>query len=476
LPVPAAVAIIAQAATGLEYAHTKRDDKGRRLDLVHRDISPHNLFVTREGHVRVLDFGIAKSAYQQQRTQSGVLKGKLPYMAPEQARGMEVDGRADQFALGVILWECLTGRRLFARDDPFQTMNSLFHLEAPAPSSLVPGLSPELDRICLTALEKGRDDRFPTMRALADALRAWLRAVSHETEGTIITSALERVIPSKEDVAFYGFDPTTTSTSVRAPNAAGFENIEDEETVLRREEGTPSHSGINPSPVVGPTVLLHKPHAGSKEGAVVPAPTAATASISVTAPLAAAASRPASTAVLVAGGLGLALLFAVVLGIALAVFTGGDDVPPSPKAAAPPPATTEASARAPSSTVFGGRTPIEITFENVPADVVIEVNGAVLESPLLRTVASDDVRAIRALRAGREVWRYDAVFRESTGVVLPAIPGDSARSQRSSSEERPRSGSSSQMATMRAETGSTTAMETSDGRMRLGTDIQLTYP
>ena len=98
----AAAAIIAQAASALDYAHRLRDRSGAPVDLVHRDISPHNLFLTREGHVKVLDFGIAKSAYQQHRTESGVIKGKLPYMAPEQARGKDVDGRADQFSLGII--------------------------------------------------------------------------------------------------------------------------------------------------------------------------------------------------------------------------------------------------------------------------------------------------------------------------------------------------------------------------------------
>lgn len=218
VPPDAAAAIVAQAATGLDYAHRKADDRGRALALVHRDISPHNLFLTRDGHVRVLDFGVAKSSFQPHRTQSGVLKGKLAYMAPEQARGEDVDARADQFALGVILWEALTGTRLFSRDDPFQTMNALFYGEIPPPSKHVASVPAELDEIALRALSRDPSGRYPSCEALAGALRDLLRRNDARSESVLVASLLERAVPSTEDGEMYASDLTDSSQGIALPS------------------------------------------------------------------------------------------------------------------------------------------------------------------------------------------------------------------------------------------------------------------
>ncbi len=407
----AAAAIVAQAASGLEYAHKKRDDKGRRIDLVHRDISPHNLFLTRDGHVRVLDFGIAKSRYQQQQTQSGVLKGKLPYMAPEQARGKQVDGRTDEFALGVVLWEMLAGRRLFARDDPYQTLHSLFHMDIVPPSELDPAIPAELDAICLRALARDPDARFESCEDLANALRDWLRRASTEREPAVVSAALEQAIPSAEDASFYGFDPDSTATAVHLPEEDETSDIgtDPEMHEIFDRDGTPSRSGI------ARTVVHDVPTAIADEGAeATPHVVEATPHVfDAGAPPRAGLSRGTVTLVAVV----LLGFLAAGVGAAVAVFGAepeqAADVHPS---APPPPPPEPVPAPAPPAPAE-----IAIRFADVPPDVRLEVDGAALGGTTLDTFASDEVRRVRAFVRDREVWRYDGIFRRSTTVTLPEL-------------------------------------------------------
>jgi len=158
--------VLAQACEGLHHAHTLQDLDGTPTPVVHRDVSPQNLFVTVAGTVKVLDFGVSKIASDRNRTRTGVLKGKLPYMAPEQIEGTAVDARADIWALGVILWEALTGRRLFDRDSDFQIWKAI--TEEPIP----PTGHPALDRVLARAVARDREQRYPTALELARDLEA----------------------------------------------------------------------------------------------------------------------------------------------------------------------------------------------------------------------------------------------------------------------------------------------------------------
>ena len=174
LPLELAVRVILAAATGLAYAHAKKNESGQPLDLVHRDVSPQNILISYEGEVKLVDFGIAKALSQSSTTRPGVLKGKFAYMAPEQARGESVDQRADIYALGVVFWEALTGRRLFSGDNEAAILNQVLNPQVGPPSGLRPEISSELDALCLKCLAREPASRFASAQALCEELEAYL--------------------------------------------------------------------------------------------------------------------------------------------------------------------------------------------------------------------------------------------------------------------------------------------------------------
>ncbi len=168
-----AVLIARDVARGLAYAHGLADDKGRPLAIVHRDVSPANVMLSHMGAVKLLDFGIARitSELRLAVTRGRALRGKCPYLAPEQITNEgEADARSDIFALGAVLWEMLTGRRLFVGSSDFEVLASVLNRDLPPPSSMVPGLPAEVDEIVLHALARDPDQRFASAGALAEAL------------------------------------------------------------------------------------------------------------------------------------------------------------------------------------------------------------------------------------------------------------------------------------------------------------------
>jgi len=162
--------LISQAAHGLAYAHTLTDGDGRPLGVVHRDVSPQNVLLSFEGGVKMIDFGVARAFGRVAHTSPGGLKGKIDYMSPEQASAEEVDHRADVFALGVVLWEALTGRRLFRRETELATMRAIVDDPIPHPAEIANGIPQELDAIVMRALRKRKDARFASASEMAIAL------------------------------------------------------------------------------------------------------------------------------------------------------------------------------------------------------------------------------------------------------------------------------------------------------------------
>ncbi|HVY45681.1 MAG TPA: serine/threonine-protein kinase, partial [Minicystis sp.] len=169
-----AARICSDAAEGLHAAHELRGKNGQLLGLVHRDVTPHNLFLTYDGYTKVVDFGIAKVADRLSSTRAGTLKGKLAYMSPEQVRGAEVDRTTDVFALGVVLWELTTNQRLFRMDTDLDTLEKVQACVVPPPSSIVADFPVELESVIMKALAKRKQERFQTAREFSRALQNFL--------------------------------------------------------------------------------------------------------------------------------------------------------------------------------------------------------------------------------------------------------------------------------------------------------------
>jgi tRNA A-37 threonylcarbamoyl transferase component Bud32 len=195
---PRAVHLAAEAAKALAYVH-RQSEAGRPLGLVHRDVSPHNLLVSFEGEVKLADFGIARAMSLAGGTEPGTLKGKLAYMAPEQAGGGPVDARADLFSLGVVLWELCAGRRLFARDTEAATLAAVLGGPPPsAPSAWNEAVPPELDAVVLGALERDPARRTGSADELAAALTALLVRLAPSPQEWDLRPLMQRLWPEGE--------------------------------------------------------------------------------------------------------------------------------------------------------------------------------------------------------------------------------------------------------------------------------------
>jgi ABC-type sugar transport system substrate-binding protein len=174
IPILITVSLVAGMLQGLHAAHEAKDDQGARLELVHRDVSPQNALIGADGVPRLIDFGIAKATSRLQSTREGSLKGKLAYMAPEQALGERVTPRTDVYSASIILWEALTSSRLFEADNEAELVRKLVSYQAPPPSSIRPNVPPSLDRAVLRGLEREPAKRFGSAREMAAHLQACL--------------------------------------------------------------------------------------------------------------------------------------------------------------------------------------------------------------------------------------------------------------------------------------------------------------
>jgi serine/threonine-protein kinase len=195
-PVEEAVYIAIELAKGLQYAHTLVDENGTPLEIVHRDMSPPNVLITKHGEIKIVDFGLAKAHTQLEKSEPGIIKGKFSYLAPEAARGQEVDARADIFAIGIMLWELLAGRRLFLGKTDLETVQMVQRSIVPPITRLRPDVPPELEPILARALASDPAARYQTSRDLGIDLNAFLyrfgqHPVSDFEIGDLVNSAME---------------------------------------------------------------------------------------------------------------------------------------------------------------------------------------------------------------------------------------------------------------------------------------------
>jgi serine/threonine protein kinase len=252
MPAAVAVGILVDTLHGLHAAHQVRSDAGTLLNIVHRDVSPANILVGTDGVARVTDFGVAKAIGGQQTTRDGRIKGKLGYMAPEQLAGRAVTRKTDLFAAAVVLWEILTGERLFRADADAETVTRVLFEPVRAPSQVRPSVSPSLDAVVLRALERDPTRRFATAEEMALALQAALLPASAQTIGQWVrtmaedeleerarsVAALKRVPWSSPEGATERRDNPSTSTTVvgltprRTPAIAVFTQMRRPKTTI----------------------------------------------------------------------------------------------------------------------------------------------------------------------------------------------------------------------------------------------------
>jgi serine/threonine-protein kinase len=196
--IPLALYIMLEACKGLHYAHTlDHPYTGAPLNIVHRDVSPPNIMLSKNGEVKVVDFGLAKADSQLENTDEGMVKGKFSYLSPEAALGEEIDARTDVFALGIITWEMLARRRLFVGDDPHATIKLVREARVPSLPALDPNISPELDAIVRKALARDRGARFQTAAEYGDALAGFLfqnelKATARDVASAVRAAKTER--------------------------------------------------------------------------------------------------------------------------------------------------------------------------------------------------------------------------------------------------------------------------------------------
>jgi serine/threonine protein kinase len=167
--------IVHEVARALDHAHRARDTCGTPLDIVHRDISPQNVMISFAGDVKLMDFGIASAAIRARRTNDGTIRGKFPYMSPEQIESKQLDARSDVFALGVVLWEITLNHRLFAGETDYDVIRAVLDSPIPRPRSIDPDYPSALEDVVMSALERDRDRRLASAGELASGLKAFLK-------------------------------------------------------------------------------------------------------------------------------------------------------------------------------------------------------------------------------------------------------------------------------------------------------------
>jgi serine/threonine-protein kinase len=289
LPLAMHIRILIDVLAGLHHAHELADYDGTPLEVVHRDVSPHNVFVTYDGQIKVVDFGIAKAMNSSSETRAGVIKGKVAYMSPEQARGDRVDRRSDVFAVGVMLWEAMTGQRLWKGLTDVAMLHRIIKGEIPSPCTIKADISERMEAVCMKALIPNREERYASaadfQNALEDLLTEMGERVSVRDIGKLVSKTFDQdrvriksvieaqikkgpsqtmSLPSIDPLAVSGINHGNTRPSLPSINT-GFTQSgllpAEGPTSVGKSKSTPSSLTLSAS--------QNPPETGSKKGIVI---------------------------------------------------------------------------------------------------------------------------------------------------------------------------------------------------------------
>jgi serine/threonine protein kinase len=197
LELPEALAILISICSGLHHAHEGKGLDGSPLEIVHRDVTPQNVIVTYDGSVKLVDFGIARANKREARTRYGTIKGKVPYMSPEQCKNEPLDRRSDLFSVGILLWELTLGKRLYRGASDFEVLKQIVEGQPPRPRQIDGSYDPALEAIVMRALEKDRARRVSTARELQDALEEFARKKQLRVSSIALQQLMERAFAER---------------------------------------------------------------------------------------------------------------------------------------------------------------------------------------------------------------------------------------------------------------------------------------
>lgn len=387
-----AARIVANVAAGLHAAHELEDSDGTKLRVVHRDVSPQNVLISKNGHVKVADFGVAKAQGQLHRpTETGEMKGKLAYMAPEQVTAKDIDHRADIFALGCVLYEVTTGRRPFQGEGALSTLYQLLEQNVAAPGEVCPGYPPELSIIVLKALAKDVDARFQTAEDLRIALEGWIASTGSKANEREITALVRATLGDEID---------QKSRSIN-------------EAAAKLKEGPTAHSEAPNSGGIA------SPSTPTRDGASTVDRGVATAGL-----------REKSSSWLLPVGAGLAVLALVVV-LAKGTLGTVQPEPVTPAATTPiptivtaPVTTRELPAQPAVSESPVAPREVSITVRTIPPNASVRIDdGEPVEAPYtLQTAASDAPRTIRASAPNFASATRQVAFDQTRDIVIELTP------------------------------------------------------
>lgn len=240
-PIALALFLTGEVLKALQFAHAYSDPEGRPLNIVHCDISPQNILISRSGEVKITDFGISRAAIQKGNQE--VIRGKYAYMSPEQVEGRALDGRSDLFSMGIVLYELLTGRRLFKAKSRDETLGRVRRAEVPSPRSFRPEISEDLEAFLLRTLSRHRDDRWADAGEMMDALSALVVREGHRATNSDLAQHLREVIDAAAAAAAQQAPPRVARAGRAIPSIPV--------VVLAMEASPPPRSIASPRTTLG---------------------------------------------------------------------------------------------------------------------------------------------------------------------------------------------------------------------------------